>query len=279
VITLARLWGTALLVGASVSAPVAIGAQQQPADLTVFAAASLKDAFSEAADVLGKRNPPIAVRYSFAGSQQLVLQLEQGAAADVFASADQRWMQVAQDSGLVAGSPVVFARNRLVVITPASNPGRIDRLEDLGKRGLKLVLGAEAVPVGKYSREALDRLRDAPGFGADYSKRVLRNLVSEEENVKAVVSKVQLGEADAGIVYVSDVTPPVRKVVRTIEIPDPYNVVAAYPIAVLRQSQQPAAARAFVEYITSAEGQAVLARHGLLPAEAAAKQPAAGAPR
>ena len=278
-ITLARLWGTALLVGASVGAPVAIGAQQKPADLTVFAAASLKDAFSEAADVLGKRNPPIAVRYSFAGSQQLVLQLEQGAAADVFASADQRWMQVAQDSGLVAGSPVVFARNRLVVITPASNPGRIDRLEDLGKRGLKLVLGAEAVPVGKYSREALDRLRGAPGFGTDYSKRVLRNLVSEEENVKAVVSKVQLGEADAGIVYVSDVTPPVRKAVRTIEIPDPYNVVAAYPIAVLRQSQQPAAARAFVEYITSAEGQAVLARHGLLPAEAAAKQPAAGAPR
>jgi len=279
VITLARLWGTALLVGASVSAPVAIGAQQQPADLTVFAAASLKDAFSEAADVLGKRNPPIAVRYSFAGSQQLVLQLEQGAAADVVASADQRWMQVAQDGGLVAGTPVIFARNRLLVITPASNPGRIDRLEDLGKRGLKLVLGAEAVPVGKYSREALDRLRDAPGFGADYSKRVLRNLVSEEENVKAVVSKVQLGEVDAGIVYVSDVTPPVRKVVRTIEIPDPYNVVAAYPIAVLRQSQQPAAARAFVEYITSAEGQAVLARHGLLPAEAAAKQPAAGAPR
>ena len=102
-ITLARLWGTALLVGASVGAPVAIGAQQQPADLTVFAAASLKDAFSEAADVLGKRNPPIAVRYSFAGSQQLVLQLEQGAAADVFASADQRWMQVAQEGGLVAG--------------------------------------------------------------------------------------------------------------------------------------------------------------------------------
>jgi molybdate transport system substrate-binding protein len=188
VITLARLWGTALLVGASVGAPVAIGAQQKPADLTVFAAASLKDAFSEAADVLGKRNPPIAVRYSFAGSQQLVLQLEQGAAADVVASADQRWMQVAQDGGLVAGTPVIFARNRLLVITPASNPGRIDRLEDLGKRGLKLVLGAEAVPVGKYSREALDRLRGAPGFGTDYSKRVLRNLVSEEENVKAVVS-------------------------------------------------------------------------------------------
>ena len=278
-INLRRWWGRALLVGASVGAPVAIGAQQRPAELTVFAAASLKDAFSEAAAVLGKRNPPIAVRYSFAGSQQLVLQLQQGASADVFASADQRWMQVARDTGLVAGAPVVFARNRLVVITPASNPGRIDRLEDLGKRGLKLVLGAEAVPVGKYSREALARLAEAPGFGADYSRRVLRNLVSEEENVKAVVSKVQLGEADAGIVYVSDVTPSVRRAVRTLEIRDPYNVVATYPIAVLRGTQQPAAAQAFVEYITSAEGQALLSRHGLLPAETAPNQPAAGTPR
>ena len=165
------------------------------------------------------------------------------------------------------------------MITPASNPGRIDRLEDLAKRGLKLVLGAEAVPVGKYSREALGRLEGSPGFGADYSKRVLRNLVSEEENVKAVVSKVQLGEADAGIVYVSDVTPSVRKAVRTIDIPDPYNVVATYPIAVLRRAQQPAAARVFVGYITSAEGQAVLTRHSLLPAEAAPTQPPAGAPR
>jgi len=267
------------LVAAAAGIPISLCAQQQPVELTVFAAASLKDAFTEAAEVLAQRTPPISVRYSFGGSQQLVLQLEQGASADVFASADQRWMQVARDTGLIAGDPAIFARNRLVVITPASNPGRIDRLEDLGKRGLKLVLGAEAVPVGKYSREALNRLNRAPGFGSSYSRWVLGSVVSEEENVKAVVSKVQLGEADGGIVYVSDVTPSVRKAVRTIEIPDPYNVVATYPIAVLKRSDQSAAAQQFIQFITSAEGQALLARHGFLPAETAMSPSPAGPPR
>jgi molybdate transport system substrate-binding protein len=275
---LKRRW-TSLLVAAAAGIPISLSAQQQPAELTVFAAASLKDAFTEAAESLGRRTPPMAVRYSFAGSQQLVLQLEQGASADVFASADQRWMQAARDTGLIASEPAIFARNRLVVITPASNPGRIDRLEDLGKRGLKLVLGAEAVPVGKYSREALNRLNRAPGFGSSYSRRVLGSVVSEEENVKAVVSKVQLGEADGGIVYVSDVTPSVRKALRTIDIPDPYNVVATYPIAVLKRSGQSAAAQQFIQFITSGEGQALLARHGFLPAETAMNPSPAGAPR
>jgi len=275
---LKRCWA-GLLVAAAAGIPISLCAQQQPVELTVFAAASLKDAFTAAAEVLAQRTPPISVRYSFGGSQQLVLQLEQGASADVFASADQRWMQVARDTGLIAGDPAIFARNRLVVITPASNPGRIDRLEDLGKRGLKLVLGAEAVPVGKYSREALNRLNRAPGFGSSYSRRVLGSVVSDEENVKAVVSKVQLGEADGGIVYVSDVTPSVRKAVRTIEIPDPYNVVATYPIAVLKRSDQSAAAQQFIQFITSAEGQALLARHGFLPAETAMSPSPAGPPR
>jgi molybdate transport system substrate-binding protein len=274
-----KRWWTGLLVAATAGIPISLRAQQQPVELTVFAAASLKGAFTEAADALGRRTPPIAVRYSFGGSQQLVLQLQQGASADVFASADQRWMQVARDTGLIAGEPAIFARNRLVVITPASNPGRIDRLEDLGKRGLKLVLGAEAVPVGKYSREALNRLNSAPGFGSNYSRRVLGSVVSEEENVKAVVSKVQLGEADGGIVYVSDVTPSVRKAVRTIDIPDPYNVVATYPIAVLKRSGQSAAAQQFIQFITSAEGQALLARHGFLPAETAMNPSQAGPSR
>jgi molybdate transport system substrate-binding protein len=246
---------------------------QQPGELTVFAAASLKDAFSEVAGVLARRNPPIAVRYNFAGSQQLVLQLQQGARADVFASADQRLMQTARDGGLVAGTPAIVARNRLLVITPAANPGRVDRLQDLSRRGLKLVLAAEAVPAGKYAREALGRLTAAPGFGSDYSGRVLRNVVSHEENVKAVVTKVQLGEADAGIVYVSDVTAAVRHAVHVIEIPDQYNVIATYPIAVLQGTGQPDAARAFVEFVLSAEGQAILARQGFLPAEAQAIAP------
>ena len=263
-------WMALLLAGTAASARPSTGIAQQPTQLTVFAAASLKDAFGEAAAVLARRSPPMLVRFNFAGSQQLALQLQQGAPADVFASADQRWMQAVRDSGLVAGAPTVFARNRLIVITPAANPGRVDRLEDLSKRGLKLVLAAEAVPVGKYSREVLDRLAGAPGFGADYPARVLHNVVSQEENVKAVVAKVQLGEADAGIVYVSDVTSSVRRAVHRLEIPDQYNIIATYPIAVLRGAAQPAAARAFVGFVTSAEGQALLERHGLLPAETSA---------
>ena len=246
---------------------------QQPTQVTVFAAASLKDAFAAAAEVLGQRRPALAVHFNFAGSQQLAFQLEQGARADVFASADQRWMQAVRDSGLIAGTPSVFARNRLVVITPAVNPGRVDRLQDLRRHGLKLVLAAEAVPAGKYSREALGRLAGAAGFGADYPPQVLRNVVSQEENVKAVVTKVQLGEADAGMVYVSDVTPTVRRAVRVIEIPDQYNVVATYPIAVLRSAAEPAAAQSFVRFVLSPDGQALLARHGLLPAEAQAVVP------
>jgi molybdate transport system substrate-binding protein len=269
-----RRWASYLALAAIlVDAERSPAFAQQPTQVTVFAAASLKDAFAAAAEVLGQRRPALAVHFNFAGSQQLAFQLEQGARADVFASADQRWMQAVRDSGLIAGTPSVFARNRLVVITPAANPGRVDRLQDLRRHGLKLVLAAEAVPAGKYSREALGRLAGAPGFGADYPPQVLRNVVSQEENVKAVVTKVQLGEADAGMVYVSDVTPTVRRAVRVIEIPDQYNVVATYPIAVLRSAAEPAAAQAFLRFVLSPDGQALLARHGLLPAEAQAVVP------
>ena len=142
----------------------------------------------------------------------------------------------------------------------------MDRLSDLAKTGLKLVLAAAAVPVGRYSREALDRMAGADEFGPDFAARVLRNVVSQEDNVKAVVAKVQLGEADAGIVYVSDVTAPVRRVVRQLAIPDPYNPIATYPVAVLVRSTRKPAARAFVDFLLSAEGQQLLERHGLLPA-------------
>src|SRR5207247_7756162 len=135
-------------------------------------------------------------RLNLAGSQQLAAQIEQGARADLFASADARWMAYLATRDLLDGAPRVFARNRLVVIVPRTNPARIGRLQDLARRGVKLVLGAPAVPVGQYSREALRNLSRIDGFGADYARRVLANLVSEEENVKSVVGKVQLGEAD-----------------------------------------------------------------------------------
>lgn len=245
------------------------------ATLNVYAAASLTEAFQELGLSLQQSHPGLTVRFNFAGSQQLALQIEQGAPADVFASADQRWMSSVVEKGQVDGEPAVFARNRLVAIVPRTNPARIGRLEDLARRGTKIVLAAEAVPVGKYSREALGKLAGAEGYPEDYDHRVLANVVSQEENVKSVVAKVQLGEADAGIVYRSDVTPSVARYVKVFEIPDPYNSIATYPIAVLKSAGNAQAARDFIALVTSPQGQAVLQRHGLLPAAGAATPAAA----
>lgn len=233
--------------------------------LRVFAAASLADAFGEIAARFERAHPGIRVEVNLAGSQQLVSQLEQGAAADVFASADPRWMDVARERSLLAGEPVTFARNRLTVIVPRTHPARIGRLQDLGRRGVKLVIAAPAVPAGRYSREVLGRLSRLDGFDSDFARRALANVVSEEENVKSVVGKVQLGEADAGMVYRSDVTPSLRRFLRVLEIPDSANVLATYPIAVLREAPHANAAREFIDLVRSAEGQAILVRHGLIP--------------
>jgi molybdate transport system substrate-binding protein len=230
----------------------------------VFAAASLSEAFADIAHEFERAHPGTRVLLELAGSQQLVAQIEQGAAADVFASADPRWMDELKDHGL-ALAPVTFARNRLVVIVPRTNPARIGRLQDLARPGVKIVLGAEAVPVGTYSREVLENLSRTVGFEASFSRRVLANVVSEEENVKSVVGKVQLGEADAGLCYRSDVTPPVARFVRVFTIPDSANVLATYPIAVLGASAHAEAAKAFVALVTSPHGQELLRRRGLIP--------------
>jgi molybdate transport system substrate-binding protein len=205
---------------------------------------------------------------NFAGSQQLATQIEQGATADVFASADERWMDHARDQGLLEGDVRIFARNRLVVILPKTNPARIRRLQDLARGGIKLVVGADAVPVGRYSRIALRNLSRDAAFGGDFATRTLRNVVSEEENVRSVVGKVQLGEADAGIVYRSDVTATVTRFVQVLEIPEAANVIASYPIARVKGGTQGEAASAFVDFVLSREGQQVLERRGLIPVTA-----------
>jgi len=235
-------------------------------ELTVFAAASLSGAFQEIGGMFERAHPGTRVSFNFAGSQQLATQLEQGATDDLFASADERWMTYAADKGLLAEPPRLFAHNRLVVIVPATNPARIGRLQDLAKRGVKLVIAAEAVPVGAYTRQALGKLAQAPDFSTDFDRRVLANVVSQEENVKAVVTKVQLGEADAGVVYVSDATGSVARHLRAFPIPDAQNVVADYPIAVLNGAKAPKAAADFAELVLAPEGQEVLKRFGLIPA-------------
>lgn len=257
--------GSAVLAAGLFAAPSA-AAGRRTKTLSVFAAASLADAFREIATSFEQTHPGVGVQLNLAGSQQLTSQIQQGASADVFASADARWMDELRELHRPGSEPRVFARNRLVVIVPKTNPARIGRLQDLTHRGIRFVIGAEAVPVGKYSREVLQNLSHSPGFPADFARRALANVVSEEENVKSVVGKVQLGEADAGMVYRSDVTPALSRFVRSFEIPDSANVLATYSIVVLRDSQHAELAEAFVRLVLSPEGQATLGRRGLIPA-------------
>jgi molybdate transport system substrate-binding protein len=254
---------------ASCAAPAGAAPGSDERTLTVFAAASLADAFTELGHQLEAERPGLTVRFNFAGSQQLATQIEQGGRPDVFASAEERWMAYASDRHLLSAEPMVFAHNRLVVIVPKTNPARIGRLLDLARGGVKLILAADAVPVGRYSRTVLQNLSRDPSYGSDYAKRVIGNVVSEEENVKSVVGKVQLGEGDAGMVYRSDVTPAVARRVRVLEIPDAANVLASYPIALVEGAPAPAAARAFIDLVLSPEGQRVLERRGLIPVSVA----------
>ena len=239
---------------------------QQKQHLTVFAAASLTEAFRAIGDTLQKLVPGLAVDFNFAGSQQLATQILQGAPADVFASADERWMTFVKDSGLVAGDPRVFATNRLVVIVPQTNPARIGKLQDLANAGIKLVLAAPTVPAGRYAEVMLNNLSRDPAFAVDFAHKALANVVSHEPNVRAVVSKVQLGEADAGVCYVSDVSPQVARYVRVFDVPEASNVIAQYPIAMVKHAGDGAAARGFIDLVLSPTGRAVLASYQFIPA-------------
>ena len=256
------------LAAALVTPAPAAAAPAERRTLTVFAAASLTDAFRELGRALERDQPGLRVRFNFAGSQVLSAQIEQGAEADLFASADERWMSRLAERGLLDGEPRIFACNQLVVVVPRANPARIGNLHDLARRGVKLVLGAPSVPVGAYSREAIRRLSEQPGFPPDFGRRVIANVASEEENVKSVVSKVQLGEADAGFVYRSDVNAAVARSVRMFELPATVNVTASYPIARLKGSRQRAAAAVFLELLESDTGRAILAKYHLLEAGA-----------
>ena len=236
--------------------------EPEPQTLTVFAAASLTDAFTEIGAAFDAANPGVTTTFNFAGSQALRTQIEEGAPADVFASASGKEMETLV-TGSFVGADVsqVFLTNKLVVILPENNPAALEKLEDLANPGIKIVLAAEEVPVGKYARQALD-LMDA-SFGTGFKDKVLANVVSNEDNVKQVVAKVQLGEADAGIVYVSDVV--AAPELKSIEIPTDLNIIAKYPIAPLVKSENADLAAKFIEYVLSVEGQAVLAKWGFAP--------------
>jgi molybdate transport system substrate-binding protein len=228
--------------------------------LIVFAAASLTDAFEEIGTAFETAHPGVDVVFNFAGSSELAAQLAEGAPAEVFASANARQMQIARAAGRVGGWPRTFARNRLVLIVPADNPAHITRLRDLGNDGVLLIIAAPDVPVRDYTDSLLERLAADPAYGETYRQAVYANVVSEEQNVRQVAAKVALGEADAGIVYASDVTPDIAGQVQAIVIDDALNTIARYPIAHTNDAADPELAQAFVCFVLSDAGQDILAR-------------------
>ncbi|GAB4519371.1 MAG: molybdate ABC transporter substrate-binding protein [Anaerolineae bacterium] len=260
-------------------APAVVPVQAQE-ELVVFAAASLTDAFEDVAAAFEAENPNINILFNFGSSSALAAQLNQGAPADVFASANNTQMQVAVEGGRIAGTPHPFVKNRLVVITPADNPASITTLADLANAGIQLLVAAPEVPVRTYTDTMLERLAADPAYGEAYRMAVLGNIVSEEPNVRQVAAKIALGEADAGVVYISDVTPDIADQVLMIEVPDTLNTIATYPIAITHDTAHPALAQAFVDFVLSDAGQAILVNWNFVSVHAEAAEdttPAASA--
>jgi molybdate transport system substrate-binding protein len=222
------------------------------ATVSVFAAASLTEAFRTIGKDFEAAHPGTKVEFNFAGSSTLARQIIEGAPADVFASADDENMKKVVDAGDVAGVPRPFVHNRLAIIVARGNPQRIQGLADLARAGLTISLAAPGVPVGRYAAEAFAKAK-TPVPDA-----------SREADVKAVVTRVSMGEADGGVVYTTDVTAGGDKV-EAVPIPEAQNVVASYPIAQLKDAPNATGARDFVAYVLSPAGQRVLASSGFLP--------------
>jgi molybdate transport system substrate-binding protein len=252
----ALLFTVALLLAACSGSSSTTGSPAAaPTDLTVFAASSLTKAFTQIGQDLHTANPEVTVTFDFGSSTDLAAQIQSEGTADVFASASGTAMDTLQsDPGVSERTD--FATNQLVIITPPDDPAGIASLNDLTKTGVKLVLAAEGVPIGDYAREALDN--------AGILRSATANVVSNEDDDAGVVAKVTSGEADAAIVYTSDVAA-VGDQVRSVTIPADVNVVATYPIAVVSGSASPDQAKAFLDYVVGSQGQATLATYGFGP--------------
>jgi molybdate transport system substrate-binding protein len=254
---------TAPSVAPSLAPSAAPSASTEAVELTVYAAASLKGALEAAKTEYEAANPGTTLTISTDSSAALATQIEQGAPADVFLSADTKNPQALADKGLTDGAPVDFAGNKLVVIVPTDNPAAIKAPADLAKADVKIVAAGDEVPITKYANQVVENLAKEPGYPADFAAAYDKNVVSKEDNVKAVVAKIELGEGDAGIVYVTDAK--ISTKVASVEVPDSANVLATYAGAVVKTSPNPDAASAFLDWLAGADGQAILSGFGFLP--------------
>ena len=249
---------TACATRAGSPSPTAAGKQ-----LTIFGAASLTGVLGRVKSAYAAAHPGTTLVISTDSSAALEAQIEQGAPADVFLSADQANPRMLSQARLTDGPPVSFAGNKLVIVVPSGDPGGVVTPLDLARPGLKIVAAGRAVPITKYAEEAVANLARQPGYPADFVAAYAANIVSREDNVTALLAKVELGEGDAGIVYVTDAR--TTATVQTIDIPTAANVLATYDGVVIKSSRNAAAAQAFLDWFVGPDGQAILTSFGFLP--------------
>jgi molybdate transport system substrate-binding protein len=229
----------------------------------VYAAASLTESFQKLSEAFRRWPGGCSLLLNFGGSSGLRTQIEQGAYADLFASANEAQMERLRIHGMIHPWRI-FAENRLTLLIPASNPGRIHDLGDLARPGLRLILTHSQVPVGRYALQVVKKLPQIISLPKGFPQAVQANVVSLETNVKQVVAKVAFGEADAGFTYQTDLRPNLQTKVRSLAIPEAANIRARYPIAILRETHHPELAQAFLSFLASPEAQKILTSFGFL---------------
>jgi molybdate transport system substrate-binding protein len=234
-----------------------------PASITVYGAASLKGALEKAKTAYEASNVGTMLTISTDSSSALETQIEQGAPADVFLSADTTNPKKLADKGLADGAAVTFAGNELTVIVPIANTAGITSPADLARTGIKVVAAGDAVPITKYADQLIDNIAKSAGAPVDFAAKVAANTVSREDNVKAIVAKIELGEGDAGIVYLTDARASTK--VAAIDVDAALNVPATYAGVVVKASKNVTAAKAFLDWFAGPDGQAILASFGFLP--------------
>lgn len=254
---------------ASQATPTAAPATSAPAtatpvSLTIWGASSLKSVLAKVKTTYEAANPGTTLTISTDSSTALETKIEQGAPVDVFLSADTPNPQKLADKSLAAGGPTKFAGNLLTIIVPAGNPAGIKAPADLATSGVKVIAAGDTVPITKYANQLVANLAKQPGYPADFVAKYAANIVSKQDNVAAVVTQIELGEGDAGIVYVTDARTSTK--VATIAVPDAANVPATYAGVVVKASANATAAQAFLTWFVGPDGQAILARFGFLPA-------------